>query len=50
MARHRNQSECTKELGNMVKTSLRKDRKIRVEKVAEQAANLLTTNNTHEAY
>jgi hypothetical protein len=34
----------------MVNKNLKADRKARVEKVAEQAANFLETNNTHEAY
>jgi hypothetical protein len=50
MVRHRNQPERANELGKMVKASLRADRKIRVEKVAVQAATLLANNNTNETY
>jgi hypothetical protein len=50
MAQNHNQPAWNKQLGKLVRKSLKSDRKIRVEKVAEQAAHFLEQNNTHEAY
>jgi hypothetical protein len=55
MARHHNQPEQTKQLGKMVRISLKSDQKIRVENVAAQAAYFLETithmklTNTYKA-